>query len=98
MKDKVLVGKKFTGAYKGHNLYNTITPESFDISIVSNVKDPEQTMLEGLEIMAVLATMALENGADIEEMSGRIWECSRNKGSLGDTLSMNLARFADASS
>lgn len=82
------------GHYKDNRLYNVITEESFDLSMVSQERDDRT--LEGLEIIAVMGTMALECGVDLEEMAGRVFECSRSKGSLGDTLSMNIAKFAQS--
>jgi len=92
----MLDGKKFSGKYKGHNLYNTITNKSFDLSMYTEDQNKDQATLEGLEIIATMATLALRSGASVEEMQQKILECSRAKGSLGDTLASNISRYHEA--
>ena len=87
-----LNGQRYQGVYEKQNIYTIITAESLDLKMMS--LDSKDRTLEGLDIIGVLGTIALENGADPEEMSARIWEVSRRKAGLADTLSLCFAKFA----
>jgi len=87
-------GTCFHEKYKGENLYVTLTDQSLEMSMT--LKDHlgaiDENTLTGLDMLGVLLTMLIENDVDKEEISGRIWETSRNKNDLADTLSMVLIK------
>ena len=75
--------------YRGHNLYAVITPQSLDLSMIQTEADANT--LVGLDIIAKLATLALEHGVSAEDISGAIWEASRATTDLAGQLSAAIS-------
>ncbi len=89
MSEPAGTGTRHRVPYRGENCYMTLTDQSLEISMVA--KDPlgqvDERSLTGLGIISELTTMLIESGANLEEVAGRIWSQSRNKGDLADLLS-----------
>ena len=81
------LGKRYQLQYRQENLYAVVTGKSLTLSM-TDIDD--QKTLTGLDLIAGLATLALEHGVDVEEVAGRCWEWSRQEGDLADKLSKIL--------
>ena len=84
------IGIRHACGYRDQPMYVFVGDKSMSISMVAF--SAEEHTLEMLDIIGVLVTMLMEEAVDKERISGGIWECSRSKGSLGDTLSLALIK------
>lgn len=76
--------------YEIARLYITIGDKSLTMSI-SDPKIKTRTHVE-LGIIESLATLLLEEGVERDVVASAIWENSRTKGDLADTLSLLLIK------